>query len=109
ARKSTPRPSTSGRRKKPMATTLVAVPIGVAMPPTLAPKAVMSNSADANGDRSHPGGPLAARTATMPTATGHIMAAAAVLLIHIEMSVTARPTVASRAVGLRLAQRVVSR
>ena len=44
ARKSTPRARYSGRRKMPIATTLVAVPIGVAMPPTLAPKATASTS-----------------------------------------------------------------
>src|SRR5438445_7417961 len=85
ARKSTPRPRPSGRRKKPMATTLVAVPIGVAMPPTLAPKATASKRAVAYGDLAKSAGAprAAAKTETIPTATGHIIAAAAALLIHI--------------------------
>src|SRR5262245_6678649 len=108
-RKSTDLPNTSGRFMYPNATTLVAVPIGVAIPPTLAPHAVMSNSAVAYGDSANPGPRPAARTVMIPTVTGHIMAVAAALLIHIEMSVTDNPTAARSEPGDRPAQRVQSK
>src|SRR5947199_5020802 len=108
ARKSADLPSTSGRFRNPIATTFVAVPIGVAIPPTLAPNAVISSRAEANRECANPpGSPRpAASTVTIPTTTGHIIAAAAVLLIHIEMNVTDPPTAASSVPGLRPAHRV---
>src|SRR3954469_12421050 len=81
-RKSTDRPSTSGRRIYPKATTLVAVPIGVATPPTHAPDGGISSGAVGWGVLEKPAPRQPARTLMMPAVTGHIRAAAAALLIH---------------------------
>src|SRR5205823_2992434 len=111
-RKSTDRPSTSGRFRNPMASTFVAVPIGVAIPPTLAANATINSRAVANRDRANAAPPAvpgpAARTAIIPTTTGHIIAAVAVLLTHIEMNVVTTPTVARSVPGERAAHRDAS-
>ena len=63
------------------------VPTGVAMPPSDAAMPTMSSRA--RGDSVEP---AAASARTRPSAMGSIMAAVAVLLIHIEMPAVTRPT-----------------
>ena len=82
-------PPTSVRSRNPTASTFVAVPIGVAIPPTLDPIATASSSAVANRDRANPAAGPASSTRTIPTTTGHSIAAVAVLLTHIDTNVAA--------------------